>query len=263
MACVNIGDSFGALTVLDSNEERRASGGLKRMHRCTCQCGRVVNVERYNLTSGNTLRCTECAKNARGEKHKTHGHSISRKEIDPEGYRVYTVWQAMKRRCNNPKESHYARYGGRGIKVCAEWENSYETFLADIGMPPSAEYQIDRIDNDGNYCKENCRWVTRTENARNKSNNSAITAFGETLTLSAWSEKTGLKRELIAARLRRGIDPEKALSAATGDPLRRVYVTPLGEFASLREAGEAHGLKISATHSAFKKGREGWSVQDL
>lgn len=228
-----------------------------------CDCGLTHFATINNVENGVVKHCSSCSSRKKSTEHKTHGHSMSRKEIDPEGYRVYTVWQAMKRRCNNPKDSHYARYGGRGIKVCAEWENSYETFLADMGMPPSADYQIDRIDNDGGYCKENCRWVTRTENARNKSNNTVITAFGETLTLSAWAEKTGLKRELIAARLRRGIDPEKALSTAAGEPLLRVYVTPLGEFASLREAGDAHGLKISATHAAFKKGRDGWIVQDL
>ena len=79
---------------------------------------------------------------------------------------VYWVWRGMLERCNNPKHKSYARYGGRGIKVCDAW-HSVENFYADMGKP-SAGMQIDRKDNDGNYCKENCHWVSRSENMKNQ-----------------------------------------------------------------------------------------------
>ncbi len=80
--------------------------------------------------------------------------------------RVYRIWMNMRRRCLDPKAISYPNYGGRGIAVCPEWRYSFEAFYEDMGDPPVG-YQIDRINNDGPYCKENCRWATPTENIRN------------------------------------------------------------------------------------------------
>lgn len=83
----------------------------------------------------------------------------------------YRIWKNMKRRCNVATTIEYASYGGRGISVCPEWNKSFISFYEDMGPLPSLDYQIDRIDNDGNYCKENCRWVTARDNSRNRNNN--------------------------------------------------------------------------------------------
>lgn len=119
----------------------------------------------------------------------------------------YRVWCAMKERCNNPHNKRYPRYGGRGIKVCKEWSESYAEFRR---WSEENGYQegltIDRINTDGNYEPTNCRWVSRFVQNRNYSRNHFITYNGETLCIADWSEKTGIKRATILWRLKNGKD---------------------------------------------------------
>lgn len=121
----------------------------------------------------------------------------------------YVAWQLMHDRCINPKNEAYHRYGGRGIRVCERW-NDYALFFADMGERPEG-LTLDRIDNDGNYEPSNCRWATRKEQMRNVSYNRRITVQGVTKTLAEWAELSGIKREKISWRLRRGWAPERAI----------------------------------------------------
>ena len=82
----------------------------------------------------------------------------------------YNSWRGMKERCTNPKHKEYKYYGGRGIAICSEWSNSSKAFIIDMGPKPSSKHSIDRIDPDGNYCKDNCRWADHFEQQRNKRN---------------------------------------------------------------------------------------------
>lgn len=208
---VSVGDVFGKLEALECYRELRPSGGWKYLTKLRCECGNIRIVETGNLKKKSfNPECLQCSGNPSGI--LSHGNSYSKRNEDPAGYNCYTRWQSMKRRCYKEYDSHYKNYGARGIKVCERWLNSYENFLADMGLPPTIEHQIDRIDNDGDYCPENCRWVSRTENARNRTNNKFITAFGKTMTQSQWAEETGIKRETIAMRMRRGWSAELALA---------------------------------------------------
>jgi len=213
MAKMQVGEVYGNLTVLQLTEGTRASGKPKYMAVCRCTCGSEVEIERHNLKTGNTSKCKDCAKITRAENRRRHGHSMSRKDIDPEGYGTYTIWQAMKRRCNNPTDRRYADYGGRGITVCEAWQDSYEQFLSDMGIRPTPQHQIDRIDNDGPYSPENCRWSTRMEQASNKRNNRLITAFGQSKTATQWARDTGIQRKTITRRIDLyGMTPEEAVT---------------------------------------------------
>jgi hypothetical protein len=120
----------------------------------------------------------------------------------------------MKARCTNPKNKHYALYGARGISVCKEWLNSFQSFLSCMGFRPSAKHQIDRIDNNGNYTPENCRWASPKENCSNKRTNVFYTFKGETKTATQWAEELGINRGAIRKRIN------------AGWPLEAVFTTP-------------------------------------
>lgn len=121
----------------------------------------------------------------------------------------FTSWRDMKHRCLNKKDRYFYRYGGRGITVCARWM-LFKNFLEDMGTRPKGMV-LDRINNDGNYEPANCRWATPLESMRNSSLTKQITFQGETMCISAWSEKVGVSAITIAYRLRAGWPIERAL----------------------------------------------------
>lgn len=125
--------------------------------------------------------------------------------------KTYQAWADMKTRCYNSKRAQFAFYGGRGISVCDRWKNSFENFLVDMGEKPHG-HSLDRIDTDGNYTKENCRWTTQVEQCNNRRSNKIITHNGETLTYSQWSLRLGQYRSLVNDRIRRGWDEISAIS---------------------------------------------------
>lgn len=129
----------------------------------------------------------------------------------------YQAWRNMVVRCTNPKYKFYHRHGGRGIKVCDRWRGSYAAFLEDMGVKPSPSLTLDRIDNDGDYTPENCRWATRKEQSRNSRTNHNLTFQGKTQCLAAWADETGIKAGTLYSRLKNGWSTERALT----EPARR------------------------------------------
>ena len=121
----------------------------------------------------------------------------------------------MKRRCNNKNDAAYNNYGGRGIKVCERWDKSFENFLEDIGNAPSEKYSIDRIDNNGDYCPENCKWSTRLEQGNNKRSNVMLEYNNECLSLMEWSRKTGITYAALQYRLKCDWPIDKMLTTPT------------------------------------------------
>ena len=125
--------------------------------------------------------------------------------------RTYRIWCKMKERCNNPKAISYPRYGGVGIKVCTEWECSFETFLRDMGECPSPFLSIERRDSTKGYFKDNCRWATRIEQANNKKNNVVVEYKGERKTVAQWCHDLNLNYHLVRQRIYRDLwSPERA-----------------------------------------------------
>lgn len=123
----------------------------------------------------------------------------------------YAVWSAMLSRCNNPKNSNYHRYGARGIVVCERWLK-FKNFIADMGPRPSGEHSLDRIDNDGNYEPENCRWATLKEQARNTSRNRLLTHDGRTMCLDDWAREIDVSPSCLSHRLEK-MTVSEAISA--------------------------------------------------
>ena len=129
--------------------------------------------------------------------------------------RLYSVWRHMKERCNNENHMAFQRYGGRGISVCDDWSSeflSFKSWALENGYNP--DLSLDRIDNNGDYCPENCRWATRVEQQNNTSKNRLLTFNGETHSIAEWGRITGVNRRTIMSRLRAGWSIDNALTQA-------------------------------------------------
>jgi len=189
------GQVFGRLTVVSESPKRRyPSNATARRWACRCECGADTVVSQRDLKSGHTRSCG-CLRRESIRRAHTHGHSRRKSRSA-----TYESWAGMKQRCENPNDSNYAHYGGRGITICPAWRDSFAVFLADMGECPP-KMSIDRIDNNGPYCPFNCRWATRLQQGANKRTNRHITFRGETLTVSQWARKMGLPPVIVQARI--------------------------------------------------------------
>ena len=194
---------FGRLTVIEFRGMRRGES----LWRCQCDCGGEVTTTKSHLR-GNTRSCGCLQIENRIQKATTHG---GRRK--PE----YKVWAGIKSRCYCKTNSRYADYGGRGIKVCDRWLESFANFYADMGPRPSPQHELDRFpDNNGDYRPGNCRWTTSRQNNRNRRNNRQIAFDGKCLCVTEWAEVTGLTISAINHRLDDGWSPERILAT----PLR-------------------------------------------
>lgn len=132
--------------------------------------------------------------------------------------RSYSIWVTMRARCRNEKNASYANYGGRGISVCKEWDESYHVFLADMGHPPSRKHSIDRIDPDGNYCKENCRWADHEQQSENRRTTRKTMFNGELMSYVKIARLHGISPVTFGSRVKRGAD---LMTAATAPIVER------------------------------------------
>lgn len=193
------GERFSKLLVVEYSYSRNG----KAYWKCVCQCGKEVIVEGFSLRSGHTKSCG-CLRKIDGlEPRYRHGYI---------NQRLYKIWSNMKTRCTNPNHPFYKDYGGRGITYCSDWDDFVLFKEWAFANGYNDDLSIDRINVNGNYVPENCRWVDMKTQNRNRRNNHLITFNGETHCISEWAEITGIKRETIKSRLKYGWSIEKVLT---------------------------------------------------
>lgn len=200
------GRVFGRLTVID--DSLPSPNGRVRKALCSCSCGSQKAIRVDHLRGGKIQSCGCLLDEIRPLTQLKHGHARKRNQSA-----TYGIWRGILKRCLDPTDHNYERYGGRGIKVCDRWR-SFEAFLSDMGQRPSG-LSIERNDNNGDYEPTNCRWATRKEQNSNKRNNHIIEHDGLSLTITEWARRSGINHSTIIGRLRRGWSPAAAVQQRT------------------------------------------------
>jgi hypothetical protein len=199
------GFRYGRLTVIRFSEERK-SGGVCWV--CECDCGKEIIVSANSLATGNTVSCGCYNLDKIKERQTKHGHS-SNGIISPE----FRTYRNMKMRCYDTKNKSYKNYGGRGIKICDRWLESFENFLQDMGLRPSPNHSIDRFpNNDGDYEPGNCRWATRYQQGRGRTDNEWREFEGKRMILTDWAISVGTNYINFEKHLRRGKTFEETIA---------------------------------------------------
>lgn len=192
---MNTGDKFNMLTVI---KYINSSNVLVK-----CDCGNENTARASRLISGRTKSCGCYRKTILHTVASTHGLS---------SHPLYTVWRSMKERCYNKNNPNYPRYGGRGITVCEEWRTSFKCFYDDTIIGYKKGLELDRTSNNGDYCKENFRWVTRKENANNKGNNKWFITGDDYLTMSQTADKFNVNYSKLKQLIRNGHEIMSAIN---------------------------------------------------
>lgn len=195
-----LGQKIGRLTVVEySGKTKKGASTWK----CLCTCGNVKILKTEVLNKGTSKSCGCLAIELLKIRSITHGLKNSVE---------YSIWNSMKSRCLNKKHKNYKDYGERGITICDEWINSFETFYADMGNRPDNSYSLERVNNSLGYTKENCIWTTAKSQCRNRRSNHLVTHKDKTQTIQAWSEEMGIRHDTLLWRLKNGWNVEAALT---------------------------------------------------
>ena len=198
-----VGQKFGRLEVLERIGVRKYPTYQRTIWLCRCECGVEREFSQGQLTPTGSRSCGCLIKEAENKRSTKHGKG---------GSITYSSWHNMKQRCNNKRNLSFRWYGAIGVKVCPRWEESFESFLADMGERPSPAHSIDRIDPTLGYAPGNCRWATSKQQSRNTRKAVPLEIGGKKMFAADWADQVGISRRLITRRLRRGWSPERAIS---------------------------------------------------
>ena len=206
-----IGNRYGRLKIISLNrierQEYKSKGTTKYKNKyfvnCICDCGKETAKSLSSIRQGSTRSCG-CLSN---ENKTSHGMNDTK---------LNGVWRDMKYRCSNPNSKYFKNYGGRGIRVCSEWNEFEEFYKWSVNNGYKEGLSIDRINSNGNYAPSNCRWVDMKTQQRNRGNNRKVEYDNKNLCLTEWAEITGLHPKTIAYRLNNGWSVEDALTKPKG-----------------------------------------------
>ncbi len=199
---IEVGQRFNRLIFLGDEPVKNKH----RIGKFVCDCGKITITDVHSVRYGKTKSCGCYVIDKIREVSIIHGETINRSS-SPE----YSAWRSMRERCYNKNCVGYENYGGRGIKVCDRWLNSFVSFLEDVGRRPSNKHSIDRIEVNGNYEPSNVRWATPKTQRRNQRFDPRITINGVTKLICEWAEESSIPRSLISGRLKKDWDAEKAV----------------------------------------------------
>lgn len=217
---------------------------------CSCDCGGEA------IISGRVIKRRRSCGCIRREVGKTanlrHGKSYER---------IYNIWAMMRQRCENPHHTSYKHYGARGISVCKRWKTSFENFYADMGVPPK-NFCLERIDNNGPYSPDNCRWESRREQLNNTRRNVYYEYEGERITAFELARRKGLLPGILSHRLKKGWSIEKALNEPVVENARhrrcdREFLEYNGERLTAHQWSKKIGIDAGSIRSRL---RRGWTI---
>lgn len=188
------GQKYGRLTIIELDHMKTYTNhnGKVPYVKCLCDCGNITIVSLPSIKAGNSASCGCFNKELASKRSKTHGLSKTTE---------YSIYIDIKKRCYTKTSTHYKDYGGRGITICQEWLDDFMNFYNDMGEKPGDEYSIDRIDNNGNYSKENCKWSTQSQQCRNRRSSVKLEFNGVTKNLIDWAEELGFSYDLLWDRI--------------------------------------------------------------
>lgn len=230
---VSIGQRFGRLTVLRRGPSNKAK---EICWWCACDCDRMCTlVSIYSLVRKGTSSCG-CLQKETATKHGLYRSA------------EYRIWSGMRSRCNNPKDTRYARYGQRGIKVCPRWEQFLE-FYQDMGPRPTPQHSIERLDVSGDYNSENCIWADRKTQARNKTNSIRVMIQSRNVNVADWAEESGINASTLRSRHYAGPEKGLAMDSPVEARVDRKQVLHQGRTLSLAKWATETGIPYSTLYS--------------
>lgn len=242
-----IGQKFNRLTVIKLSPERKNN---RPNYICRCDCGNIITAIGSAVKSGNTTSCGCYQKEAARIAKTKHSGSYT-----PE----YSTWQNMRRRCGDPTDKRYIRYGGRGISVCKRWD-VFENFIKDMGLKPSPKHSIHRVNNDGNYTPSNCVWATPKEQSRVTSRNRYIFNGIDSVPAIDFEDKFSLYRGAVYYFREAGYSDDEILKMSQNGGIGKMKYEYGGEYDTL--VGWANKYKINK-ESMYKQFRKTRSVEDV
>lgn len=225
-----------------------ADRGISKGRRwiCKCQCGFIGEVLQGNLLSGKSTKCRRCSSKRLGVEKRTE-------------HRLYLTWKSMKNRCNNPNNSSYHSYGGRGIKVCDRWNSNFLLFVEDMYPSFIEGLTLDRLDNDEDYCPENCRWATSEEQSTNKRSNLTLCFEGSYYTESELVKIANISRSTFQSRRNMGWTISESVYGKISSIAPKIIEYDGKIFNNMKDLSEFYNINPATFRWRI---RVGWSIEE-